>query len=178
MPRGKDFKMNYVDTSVIVSALDPLDPRQKYARAALEENKDNVISELAIAELASVLARRESLRELKAKIGLREELIIPAVILYLIRRFNLRYERANGHAKIPALGEMYLPITIAINLSRNLKLKTLDLLHIAYAKLLRDQGKRINVFLTIDKEFEKATKIVDEKFNIKIKILGGSLKVS
>jgi len=163
--------MNYIDTSVIVSALDPLDPRRELARAVLEESEDNVISELVMVELASVLARRELPEELKAKLGLREELIIPAVLLYLIRRFGLRYERVDGQMKIPILGEMYLPIATAINLSRNLRLKTLDLLHVAYARLLKDQGKPVDVLVTVDEDFERVSKIVEDRFNVKIEIL-------
>ena len=64
-----------IDTSVILAALDPLDPKQKPAREILERNEDKAISELVILELASVLTRREISRKLKRKLGLREELI-------------------------------------------------------------------------------------------------------
>ncbi len=53
--------MSYIDTSVIVAALDPLDPRQNSARETLEKEEYKIVSELVIAELASVLSRREEL---------------------------------------------------------------------------------------------------------------------
>jgi predicted nucleic acid-binding protein len=45
--------MSYVDTSIIVAALDKLDPRQRLAREVLEMEGDKRISELVLAELAS-----------------------------------------------------------------------------------------------------------------------------
>jgi predicted nucleic acid-binding protein len=65
--------MNYIDTSVIVAALDPLNQRQKSAKEILEK-EDKVISELVLAELASILNRKETLSELIVKLGLRKEL--------------------------------------------------------------------------------------------------------
>jgi predicted nucleic acid-binding protein len=47
-----------VDTSVIVAALDPTDPRREEARKALELHDNKIVSELFVAELASVLARQ------------------------------------------------------------------------------------------------------------------------
>ena len=49
--------MSYVDTSVIVAALDQLDPRHQQARALLEKDE----YKLVIAELASVLPRRREI---------------------------------------------------------------------------------------------------------------------
>lgn len=45
--------MIYVDTSVIVAALDPMDPRRDEARKTLETHEDKVVSELVVTELAS-----------------------------------------------------------------------------------------------------------------------------
>ena len=45
--------MSYIDTSVIVAALDPSDPRWKHARSILEGEGERVVSELVIAELGS-----------------------------------------------------------------------------------------------------------------------------
>ena len=50
--------MIYVDTSVIVAALDPSDPRREEAKKTLELHDDKVVSELVVAELASVLTKQ------------------------------------------------------------------------------------------------------------------------
>jgi len=163
--------VNYIDTSVIVAALDPTDPRQKSAKMILREEREKAISELVLAELSSVLAREELLLELKEKLDLREELIVPTALLYLIKRFELWYGRVNGYTKIPVLGELYSPISIAINLSANIKLKTLDLLHVAYAKLLKDKGKAIDTLITVDEEFKSAERIIKDLLDMKVQIL-------
>lgn len=163
--------MNYIDTSVIVAALDPTDPRQKSAKTILEEERDKAISEIVLAELSSVLARREFLLDLKEKLDLREELIVPSLLLYLIKRFNLWYGKVNGYTKIPMLGELYSPISMAINLSANLKLKTLDLLHVAYAKLLKDKGKVIDTLITVDEEFKNVERTIEDMLDMKVRFL-------
>jgi len=54
--------MSYVDTSAIVAALDLQDPRHRDVRNLLEEEKDKVVSELVLAELASMVVRREEVK--------------------------------------------------------------------------------------------------------------------
>jgi predicted nucleic acid-binding protein len=50
--------MSYVDTSIIVAALDYLDPRRELALEILEKKEDKKISELVLVELVSILSRR------------------------------------------------------------------------------------------------------------------------
>ena len=164
--------MSYIDTSVIIAALDPLDPRQRSARIVLEdEERIKVVSELVLMELASVLVRRELLLELKARLDLREELVLPTVLLYLIKRFKLGYERVDGHTKIPVLGELYSPMAVALNLLTKLKLRTLDSLHVAYSKLLKDKGKEIDSLITVDEEFKSIIGKIKEILDIRVRIL-------
>ncbi len=49
--------MSYIDTSVIVAALDPADPRRPKALKELENRDVKLVSELVIAELSSVLSK-------------------------------------------------------------------------------------------------------------------------
>jgi predicted nucleic acid-binding protein len=82
----------YTDTSVIVAALDPSDPRCRKARRLLEDGGYRVVSELTLVELASAVSRRgELLSSLAGAIGADEELTLSAALLYLLKRFNLRY---------------------------------------------------------------------------------------
>ncbi|MEM3520711.1 MAG: PIN domain-containing protein, partial [Thermoproteota archaeon] len=60
--------MSYVDTSIIVAALDPEDPLQKSASMILKNEEDKIVSELVLLELTSVLSRRISLTEFKEKL--------------------------------------------------------------------------------------------------------------
>ena len=54
--------------------------------------------------------------------------------------------------------DRYRPVTIGIELSHEVGLKTLDLLHIAYVKALKDQGEKLEKLITADMEFKKAEK--------------------
>ena len=147
--------MSYIDTSIIIAALDPTDSRMHQARRVLEEVGDKIISELVLVELTSVLSRRrELISDLAEKLGLSEDLLIMAVLLYIIKRFNLTYKAVRYQVATLPLGRVYMPLAVAMKLSAQLKLKTLDLFHAAYIKLLKDEGEPIHTLVTVDSGFE------------------------
>jgi len=163
--------MRYVDTSVIVAALDPLDPRRESARKFLEEVGDKVLSELVLAELVSSLVRRHLELNLAKLASGRKELDVVAILLYLMKRFKLRYARVDGHAIVPPLGELHAPIATAIRLSSDFRLKTLDMLHIAYVKLLVDRGVIIDEIITIDEELKASKEALEKRLGVTVRTL-------
>ncbi|MEM3390595.1 MAG: PIN domain-containing protein [Thermoproteota archaeon] len=163
--------MSYVDTSIIVAALDPEDPLQKSASMVLKNEEDKIVSELVLLELASVLSRRISLAEFKEKLEVREELIVPTLLLYLLKRFGLKYEKVDGRVKVPMFDSVYLPVATAINLSRRLRLKALDLLHIAYIRLLKERGRALNTLITADEDFSNIGDGEKASLGLKIRLL-------
>jgi predicted nucleic acid-binding protein len=164
--------MSYIDTSIIIAALDKLDSRQKLAQRFLEKGKNKKVSELVLAELASILSRKESmLLEISRKIKVKEELIIPVAILYIMRRFKLSYRKVNGYKRNFIIGNMYSPLATAVDISFKFKIKTLDLLHLAYIKTLIEQGEEINELITIDDDFEKEREAIKQELNVKVKTL-------
>jgi len=164
--------MSYVDTSLIIAALDQLDSRQKLAQKTLESIENKKVSELVLVELANVLTKKEKmLLEISRKIKIRKELMIPTVILYIMKRFKLSYKKVEGSEIISAIGNLYLPFATAINISSKFKLKTLDLLHLAYIKTLIEQGEEINEIVTVDEDFEKEKELIDQELGIKVKTL-------
>ena len=163
--------MSYVDTSVIVAALDPTDHRRDIAREFLEGDTDKVVSELTLVELASVLSRSPHRGRLLEKLRVREELLIPTLLLYIMKRFKLRLALLKGSVMLPPLGELNLPIAEAMELSMEAQLRTLDLLHLAYAKLLRDSGEGVEVIVTFDENF-KIKPSLEGKLDIRVRLLG------
>lgn len=162
--------MSYVDTSVIVAALDPTDHRRDIAREFLEGERDKVVSELTLVELASVLSRSPHRGRLLEKLGVREELLIPTLLFYIMKRFKLRLALLKGSVRLPPLGEVYLPVAEALELSIRAQLRTLDLLHLAYAKLLRESGEGIERIITLDENFKIKTPL-ERRLNIEVQLL-------
>lgn len=164
--------MSYIDTSTIVAALDPEDPKYYKARKILEEEKYKVVSELVLAELANVISRREELvANIASKPGLTRELAVITIILYIMRKFKLNYGSIREFSKTPPLGETYAPIAEAIKLSPKLKLKTLGTLHIAYIKILKNKGQPIHKIITADKNFRKSKKQIENITNTRLHII-------
>ncbi len=159
-------------TSVVVAALDPSDPRWRSTRSVLEGGGEKIVSELVIAELASVLSRRDDLlSSIADEVGLGVDEAIIAVILYLLKRFNLKYKRAKGFERFPLLGAAYKPMANTVKLASRLKLRTLDLLHVAYAMHLRELGEPIREIVTADHGFKRAEKVLREEMKLELRIL-------
>ena len=164
--------MSYVDASVIVAALDPTDPRRRHARAILEREGVKIASELALMELASALSRRtELLSELASKLGLSRGLVEIAVLLYILKRFNLEYRALGTHAKVTIFRKVYAPIATAMELSPRLRLKILDLLHAAYLKLLKERGEPIDTLVTADEDFKRVKKELREAVGVNVHLI-------
>jgi len=135
------------------------------------------VSELVLAELASILSRRgEMLLELSRKLKVKEELIVPIVILYILRKFKLSYRRVDGYRRIFMIDNLYPPFATAMDISSKFKLKILDLLHLAYIKTLMEQGEEINELITVDYDFEREREAIKRELNIDVKILDGSFE--
>jgi len=162
----------YTDTSVIVAALDPGDPRCRKARRLLEDGGYRVVSELTLVELASAITRRgELLSSLASAIGADEELALSAALLYLLKRFGLRYRPVEHRSGFIACGRAGVVAATALSLANSLKLRALDLLHAAYAKLLKEQGEPISAIETADREFWERREEIKEALGLRVVLI-------
>ena len=94
------------------------------------------------------MARRDDLTlRLAERLGLGIEAAGAAVLLYLLKRFKLRYRGLHGTVKIPLLGKVYRPIAAAAELAPRFGLRTLDILHVAYVNLFREEGEPLRRIL-------------------------------
>ena len=154
-----------------MAALDPTDPRRFKAKNSLEIGDDKVVSELLIAELASVLARHgRALASIKSKLGVSEPIALIAIILYVLKRFNLKYVNTKGHSKT-LMGSLYRPLAHAVGLAEKLKLRTLDLLHLAYIKAMKEQGLQISTLLTADADFKDHERDIQKILKINVDLI-------
>ncbi len=147
--------MAYVDTSVLVAAYTPNDPMYKPSRAFLQKSRPlRIISALTFEELSSVLARVE--KSIQVPTSLKEEpphRRLRAVIEYIVRDSALTIASQVGSSTIRLGGRtVVIPIEYsrASALAYRLKLRALDLLHLAYADLISRLEFSITSFVTND----------------------------
>ena len=125
--------MIYLDTNVVIAFIDGLDPRHSDAHELLSSyGDDRVVSRLTLIELASVYSRA----------GLSDPLPLA---LYSIRRVKARIAEAN-------FDDVF---TCAFKLAPLLKLRTLDLLHIAFCKTI---GAKL--FITFDRDITSKSDVI------------------
>ena len=107
--------MIYLDTCIIVSAVDELDPNHAKALKLLEElsNENRVVSKLTLVELASVFTRANLDKPI-------------ALAIYAIKKVN---------AKIIST-DFNEVLSQALRYAHELRLKTLDLLHVISCRII------------------------------------------
>ncbi len=161
--------MKYIDTSVIVAALDYSDYRRERAQRFLEQEDDKVVSELVLAELVSVFSRREELlRSIEYLVGVKRGLGIIVALVYVLRKFNLQYISVDDSLFLPPIGRVHMVIAKAVELSVKVKLKTLDLLHLAYTLALREKGYPLKEFVTLDDDFIDNKDAIEETVGVRV----------
>ncbi len=163
--------MKYIDTSVIVSALDPLDPSSKKSYDFLSKNEEKVASELVLVELTSVLSRNSALRQLEDKFKNSGESNTFAAIRYILERFSITYRPLIGQQVNTPAGRYWSIISFAMTNAHKLPLRTLDLLHVSYAYALGREIKSLVVLVTKDSEFFEFADQIKEITDIEVMYL-------
>ncbi len=134
--------MNYIDTNVIISFLNSRDINHERALKTLDHDGEMVTSQVAILELKSILSRTTAL-------GTDE---IEAFVDYL-PEINI---------EIPEV-DMNKVVSNASEIAVNIRMKTLDILHLAAGVVLEADD-----FVTFDHEFrEKEKEIVNIGLRVK-----------
>ena len=125
--------MIYLDTNVIIAFIDELDPRHSDANELLSSySDDKIVSRLTLIELASVYSRA----------GLPDSL---SLALYSIRRVKARVMEVN-------FDDVF---THTFKLAPLLKLRTLNLLHIAFCKTIG-----VKRFITFDRDIISKSDVI------------------
>lgn len=134
--------MNYIDTNVIISFLNNRDINHEKALKTLNHDSEMVTSPVAILELKSVLCRTTTLNT--------DE--IEAFVDYL-HEINI---------EVPMI-DMNKVISNAIEIAVNIRMKTLDILHLAAGVVLE-----VDDFITFDREFLEKEKEI-ENIGLRVK---------
>ena len=165
--------MSYVDTNVILAKYFPGDRVQPQASLFLETRPRKTISPITVIELAAVISRLDV--ELKASKELLDEKPkrrIRALVEFMIRDSDLVVASVSVQTKVK-LGKTVTTIPIeyhsSLGLAHALKLKTLDLLPISYADLLKRSGYELENFVTYDQDVLSKSKEIKEETGIEVK---------
>jgi hypothetical protein len=87
-----------------------------------------------------------------------------------LKRFGLRYVPVKKFSRT-LLGRFYGPIAYSILLSEKFGLRTLDLLHLAYIKALREHDIPVDTLLTADTDFKKNEEKIRDVIGITVKLV-------
>ena len=145
--------MKYIDTSVIVSALDPADS-STISSIELLRRREKVVSELVITELSSVLSRNKNFVNLMDELSGDRASSSYAVILYILQKFDLLFLPVQQTRVEMPIGNCGNIMSFAVELSRDIPMRALDLLHLSYAHAMMESTKAVIELITRDREFE------------------------
>ena len=157
----------YVDTSVIMAAIDRGDSKSQAADRFLLREREKVISPLVLVEIFSVVSRNYDrlISGLDMEIGERD---LPAVMARLsMRKYGLNLA-CPFEKELTIFGEVPAEIKLAFMLSHELKLRTLDLLHLSIAWYLKLNGYSLDRFATFDSEILKKAEKVERLTSIQV----------
>ena len=170
--------MSYLDTCVIIAYCIDGDPQHSKAVNVIEKLRQNVngfyASTLTLVELYSVLSRNIQVYKLPPGI---EELTnrrskLRVTVTYFLQLLSINI--SSDEAKLTDLDSLKLFYIFpeAMDLATKLELKTLDLLHMAYASQLAKK-KLIRFFVTFDSEILDNKEVILK--NIGIEVINGNL---
>jgi len=165
--------MAYVDTNVIIAKYVPANKLSSRATAFLESRDRKIASPVSVIELAAVISRIDSNMEAP------QELLqapprrrVRTLVEFMIRDSGVFLASVPAQARIKVAGVILsVPIEYqnCIRLAHALKLKTLDLVHLAYADGLRKWGHDIDTFVTFDADILERSDAIHDELGIEIK---------
>lgn len=160
--------MAYVDTDVIVAGYAPDDKMYEPAKQFLKtDGLTRIVSPLTFLELTAVLSRGQATIE-GSRTGEKQSLKrrVRATIEYIFRDAKLHMFSVSTLSNIKT-GSRTVSVPLeyshASRLASILRLKTLDLMHLAYADLVKKLEQPVEYFVTGDKSIlAKEGEIRDE----------------
>jgi len=164
----------YIDTNIIVAKYVPTDPYHARSKAFLESvGSKKVVSPLTVVELMAVTCRQEEALQAPKEI-LKEPVRkrTRAIVEFFLRDSNLTLISIQASARMKiARSIVTVPLEYAtsLRLATSLKLKTTDLMHLAYAENFRSSGEELDSFITTDAGILRKSDDIQKLLKIKAK---------
>ncbi len=171
--------MAYVDTSVIISRYIPKDPMHEISERFFSKRDHQLyVTPLSLAELYSVFSRMLGAILLPKQAKIDSPITVNTLVNFAVKHCNL-IVASLPYTVLVEIGGLTIraPIEQAMSysLAGTLKLRSLDLLHIALCWILKMQ-QRISMFITIDEEIDSKRDIIRQETGVKVKHLREILK--
>ncbi len=141
--------MEYLDTSYVVSLVVVNDVNHEYALKIKKMVKDPVISNLVVIELYNFYSRNPDKTLSREISDLR--LIVESSVRYTLEKVNAKLVKIDLDKILDRVKELAI----------ELRLKTLDLIHLASAL-----ESNVDRFVTFDKDIIKSKNVLREKYGI------------
>ena len=155
----------YVDTSVIVARYKPSDRLHADSeRLFRRESFKFYVSSLTLVELYSVFSRMNQLEH-----PLVGDDALSTLVAFTIRDCRLRVVRRSRPVETSSLGErVNLPMEyyFSMKFAHELKLRTLDLIHLAHAWVARSRDS-VEAFVTGDEEVLEKSEVIRKIFKVR-----------
>jgi predicted nucleic acid-binding protein len=157
----------YVDTNVIVSKYLPQDPFHDRSKSFLDSGKGRkIVSPLTVVELMAVTSRQAETLQAPEEI-LKEEprRRIRGIVEFFLRDSNLTPISVEANTRMKVAGSIVtvpLEYVSSLKLAHSLRLRTLDLMHLAYADNIRSSGEELDSFVTTDRGILKVSDTIEK----------------
>ncbi len=130
----------------------------------LSTKADKVVSEVFLLELCSAFSRREDL--ISAVINVVKAsgaAVVTAYVVYIMSKYGLKLIETPGDRVFTPMGRVSAEVGAATGHAAELKLRSLDLLHLSNLLVLKDRGYPIDSIITSDHEFLKAERFLEKR---------------
>lgn len=160
---------------MIVSRYLKSDPSKKKSEKFFSKKSDSLlyITALSIAELHSVFSRVGDQIEVPKGVRIEMPDALSTLVAFAVKHCGLTLVSV-PYAVPVSIGNLNVRASveqaISYSLAPKLKLRTLDLLHLALCYVLRMQGK-LDTFITIDDDIYSSKDIIKQETGVKVKHL-------
>lgn len=130
----------------------------------LSAEGEKVVSEVFLLELSSALSRRDDLiSAVASQVTATNAAIVTAYVVYVMSKYGLKLIESPAERVFTPMGRVSAEVGVAIGHSAELKLRSLDLLHVSHLLVLKERGFPIETLITSDREFSKAEKFLESR---------------
>ena len=130
----------------------------------LSTKAEKIVSEVFLLELSAAFSRRDDLiSAVASEVVATTAAIVNAYVAYVMSKYGLKLIETPGERVLTPLGRVSAEVAAAMGHSAQVKLRSLDLLHVSHLLSMKDKGYPVESIMTSDREFLKAEKFLESR---------------